>query len=173
MSAEKRYPVRFPAPVPALAAGSGNGDGRHLKTYVQDWLTREEFETLMPGQDMVKHLCYEAVGPEHYMVLIGSEEVLSCERTSAVQTRFVNEFLQTRSGHPPRTLDEAAEISLCYDDLTPDAVLFLLKLHETVNEPSDDFTPIMPMGEQKLAQAVSLMEQEGVSIRDLVRADAL
>ena len=163
MTTEKKYPVRFPAPNPVTTA-----DGRQLKTHVHDWLTRKEFEALVPGGDLVKHLCYEAVGPEHYIILIGSEEVMSCERSNAVQSLYISDFLRARDGQGERSLEEAAGIARCYEDISPDAVLFLLKLHEQVNEPVDHFEPPQAMSGAALESAMALMAGEGVTIRDLV-----
>ena len=144
-------------------------EGRELQTYVKDWVTLEEFETLMPGEDIVRYMCYEAVGPEHWTINIHPEEVLTWERDNAVQSIYVKSMFRNYQDQFEEKPERLAKTTRGYGEISPDAVLFLMKLHEMLNWPKDDFTPHIPLEDEELSKAIQLMVENGVTIHDLIK----
>ena len=171
---EKRYPVKFAAPNPAVAPphrtdGEPTSDGRPLKTYIHDWMTVQEFEALMPNQDIVRYMCYETVGPDSWTINIAPEEVLSCERDHAVQTLYVNEVLRVYVGRRDQTAADTNQMARGYGEISPDAMLFLMRLHEFLNPPTDNFDPPNTPNGDTLQKAVDLMLENGIKLHDLIK----
>ena len=170
----KTYPVKFVAPNPVqlpvdMSDGQNPVEGRQLNTYVKDWLTLDEFDSLMPGHDIVRFMAYEAVGPEGWTIHIHAEEVLSCERDRAMQTIFINAMRQEHLSKAHADPADIREMARGYGEISPDAVLFLMRLHEFMNEPEDNFQHPDPPDAETLAKADEMMTQNGVTMRDLMK----
>ena len=172
----KRYPVKFAAPalvnMPATSPNEGaTSEARELKTYVKDWLTVEEFNYLMPEHDIVKFMCYEAVGPESWTINLHASDVLSCESRRAVQTIYVNAVRNVYLGKDQETPEKIEKIARGYGEISPDAVLFLMRLHEYLNDPEDNFEAPQAPDEETLSKAVEMMINNDVALHHLTKND--
>ena len=164
----KKYPVRIKAPQPAQVE---HPDGkRELRTYIQDWMTLEEFESMKPGCDIVRYMSYEAVGPEHWTIHVTPDEVLNCERDRAIQGIYINAVLRKFLSQAEKEPDEIRKVTKGYDEIGPDAVLFLMQLHEMLNQPVDAFeSPTLE--DETIIEAVSMMVQKEVTLHDLMKSE--
>lgn len=174
---EKRYPVKFPAPAPTVVPapvsdGIPVGTGRKLNTYVHDWLNVREFEAMMPGWDIVQYMCYKSVGPNSWTINICPEEVLSCEREGAIQTLYVNEVFKVYVGIADSTREQVSQMARGYGEISPDAVLFLMRLHEFLHPPSDNLEEPTPLAGKTLQKAVDMMLENGINLHDLIKSPA-
>ena len=170
----KRYPVKFPAPRPIRLPApppdkSATGEARELKTYVKDWLTVEEFKYLMPEVDIVNFMCYEAVGPDSWPINICAEDVLSCESRHAVQTTYINAVRQVYLGQQEQSPEQIEKIARHYGEISPDAVLFLMRLHEYLHHTEDNFEQPEEPDEATLSAAVGMMVQNEIGLHHLIK----
>ena len=163
----KKYPVKIRLDQHEHPTKSGTAPT--LQTYIEDWVTIEEFEALKPGSDITKYMSYPSVGPEHWTIHITPDEVLNCERERAVQGIYINAILRKYLKQPEKSPDEMQKITRGYGEIGPDAVLFLMQLHEMINEPVDNFGPPAPLDDEMTLRAVDLMVQEGVTLPDLMK----
>ena len=162
---DKRYPVKFKAPNQAQVPDTD----RSLDTYVHDWLTVEEFNRMMPGQNIIQYMSYEALGPDDWGVRITPDEVLSCERNRAAQTIFINAVRSHYLSQAELAPDDVSKIARDYDDISPATVLFLLHVMEILISPVDNFDPPPVLEGEELKKAVNLMVEQGVRYHDLLK----
>ena len=162
MTQQNRYPVLFrEAPAGTLAAAGISTAGAPVRVSIdfRAEMTPDEFrEAFGPDRNIVHQMAVQIEDLNGWTVNVYPSDVLACEGDHTMQTAMINAVLE-QQGQPPLDEHQTHWDTKGWDDISPEAMLFLLNLHDHFPGPS----------ELDNERAISLMKDAGLCLQDFLK----
>ena len=137
-----RYPISTPAPRPVKLSDFGmarDQDGGDLtfETTIRGEVSLEEFKAMFgPNRNIVGALAYSSTSSDGGTITLTAEDVLATEGTNTMQHLIIDGLLD-QIGMDPMEVDEIGRRALGINQISPDAVRFLMEMRDRAKTPQE------------------------------------
>ena len=138
----KRYPISTPAPRPFKLPDFGmarDQDGGDLtfETTIRGEVSLEEFRAMFgPDRNIVGAMAYSSTSRDGWAITVTAEDVLATEGTNTMQHLIIDGLL-AQMGLDPMEADEIGGRALGVNQISPDALLFLMEMRKRAETPQE------------------------------------
>ena len=138
----KRYPISTPAPRPFKLSDFGiardqDGEDLTFETTIRGEISLEESKAMFgPNRNIVVAMAYSSTSSDGWAITVTAEDVLATEGTNTMQHLIIDGLL-AQIGMDPMEADEIGRRALGINEISPDAVLFMMEMRDQAETPQE------------------------------------
>ena len=157
---ELRYLIERKEPTTTRAANFGLTRAVEFETRIRGWVSVAEFQAMFGTDENIVHSMIRDIEThDHWTTTIGTSDVLACEQEEHSMQHVMINAMRKSAGLPPLSGSESSRRGRDYEDIKPEAALFLMEMYDVAYSPDD------VDAELELAR----FDQAGLTIHDLLK----
>ena len=108
-----------------------------FETTIRGEVSLEEFKAMFgPDRNIVEAMAYSSTSRDGWTITVTAEDVLAAEGTNTMQHLIIDGLL-AQMGLDPMKADEIGRRALGLNQISPDALLFLMEMRDRAETPQE------------------------------------